>query len=302
MTLLARDHRGHAQPVPALARCASHRGLLLQAAHGPRAAATSTPRASSPPPAARRARSRPGCGSASTTRPAQAAAEFQDIFGKENFFLELMDHGLDIERRVRDGPAAARARTSASRCVATNDLHYTHARGRRGARALLCVQSGSTLTDPNRFKFDGDDYYLKSPQPRCGDLWRELPEACDNTLLIAERCDVAFTEGDGTLHAALPRARGRERGRPGSSRRSSAACARRYPDGIPDDAPQAGRLRDRRHHPDGLPAATSSSSPTSSTGPRTTASGSGPGRGSGAGSMVAYAHAASPTSTRSRTA
>ena len=60
--------------------------------------------------------------------------------------------------------------------------------------ALLCVQSGSSLADPKRFKFDADDFYLKSPQ-EMREVWRELPEACDNTLLIAERCHVEFAEG-----------------------------------------------------------------------------------------------------------
>ena len=84
-----------------------------------------------------------------------SAAEFRDIFGKDNFFLELMDHGLDIETRVRDGPAAAGQATSSLPMIATNDLHYTHADDADAHEVLLCVQSGKTMADPNRFKFDG---------------------------------------------------------------------------------------------------------------------------------------------------
>src|SRR5680860_1174778 len=81
--------------------------------------------------------------------------------------------------------------------VATNDLHYTHAEDADAHEALLCVQSGKTLADPNRFKLDARDFYLKSPA-EMRSLWEdkhELREACDNTLLIAERCEVAFDEG-----------------------------------------------------------------------------------------------------------
>ncbi|MES2171815.1 MAG: DNA polymerase III subunit alpha, partial [Actinomycetota bacterium] len=75
--------------------------------------------------------------------------------------------------------------------VATNDLHYTHAHDATAHAALLCVQSASTLDDPNRFKFDSDEFYLKSAA-EMRHMFRDHPEACDNTLLIAERCEVSF--------------------------------------------------------------------------------------------------------------
>ncbi|TPX01085.1 hypothetical protein FJ656_29390, partial [Schumannella luteola] len=75
--------------------------------------------------------------------------------------------------------------------VATNDLHYTHAHDSSAHEILLCVQSGSTLADPKRFKFDAQEFYLKTPA-QMRELFRDHPEACDSTLLIAERCDVAF--------------------------------------------------------------------------------------------------------------
>ncbi len=78
--------------------------------------------------------------------------------------------------------------------VATNDLHYTWPKDAEAHAILLCVQSGRTLADPTRFKFDADDFYLKTPA-EMRELWRDYPEACDNTLAIAERCDVSFVEG-----------------------------------------------------------------------------------------------------------
>lgn len=120
----------------------------------------------------------------------KAAAEFRDIFGKENFFAEIMDHGLGIERRIM-ADLIRLAKELDLPLVATNDLHYTHAADAKSHAALLCVQSGSTLDDPNRFKFDADEFYLKSAD-EMRQLFRDHPEACDNTLAIAERCDVKF--------------------------------------------------------------------------------------------------------------
>nr|WP_082518775.1 DNA polymerase III subunit alpha [Leifsonia sp. Leaf336] len=120
----------------------------------------------------------------------KAAAEFRDIFGKENFFAEIMDHGLGIERRIMSDLIRL-AKELGIPLVATNDLHYTHAADAKSHAALLCVQSGSTLDDPNRFKFDADEFYLKTPE-EMRQLFRDHPDACDNTLAIAERVDVKF--------------------------------------------------------------------------------------------------------------
>jgi DNA polymerase III subunit alpha len=122
-----------------------------------------------------------------------AAAEFRDIFGADNYFVELMDHGLAVERRVHDDLLRLAGELRLP-LVATNDLHYTYPRDHEAHAVLLCVQSGSTLADPNRLRFDADDFYLKSAA-EMRKIWSELPEACDNTLRIAERCDVRFTEG-----------------------------------------------------------------------------------------------------------
>ncbi|WP_308196865.1 DNA polymerase III subunit alpha [Sinomonas terrae] len=120
----------------------------------------------------------------------EAAAEFREIFGHENFFCEVMDHGLDIERGVQ-ADLIKLAKDLGLPLVATNDLHYTHAEDASSHAALLCVQSGSTLADPKRFKFDADEFYLKSPAEMRA-IFSDHPEACDNTLLIAERCNVEF--------------------------------------------------------------------------------------------------------------
>ncbi|WP_143153996.1 DNA polymerase III subunit alpha, partial [Rhodococcus rhodnii] len=116
----------------------------------------------------------------------EAAAKWQEIWGKDNFFLELMDHGLSIERRVREGLLKI-GRELGIPPLATNDCHYVTKEAAKNHEALLCIQTGKTLSDPTRFKFDGDGYFLKSPAEMRA-LWDdEVPGACDNTLLIAER-------------------------------------------------------------------------------------------------------------------
>lgn len=116
----------------------------------------------------------------------EAAAKWREIFGPENFFLELMDHGLDIERRVREGLLEIGQKLNIPP-LATNDCHYVTREASRNHEALLCVQTGKTLSDPTRFKFDGDGYFLKSAAEMRA-LWDDqVPGACDSTLLIAER-------------------------------------------------------------------------------------------------------------------
>jgi DNA polymerase III subunit alpha len=162
----------------------------------------------------------------------ESAAEFRDIFGAENFYCELMDHGLGIERRVQKDLLRL-ARDLGLPLVATNDLHYTRAEDAQAHAVLLCVQSGSTLADPKRFKFDADDFYLKSPQ-EMREVWRELPEACDNTLLIAERCESNFTESVGKYMPNFPVPDG-ENEESWFIKEVEVGLHRRYPTGIPDD-------------------------------------------------------------------
>ncbi len=123
-----------------------------------------------------------------------AAAEFQDIFGKDNFYCEIMDHGIDIERRTMS-ELLSLAKDLGMPLVATNDLHYTHASQAEAHAALLCIQSASTLDDPNRFKFDSQEFYLKSAA-QMRTLFSDYPDAIDNTLLIAQQCEVSFEKRD----------------------------------------------------------------------------------------------------------
>ncbi len=162
-----------------------------------------------------------------------AAAEFQDIFGKENFYAEVMDHGIPIERQTQK-ELLRLAKDLQLPLVATNDLHYTQPEHAKAHAALLCVQSGSTLMDPGRFKFDADEFYLKSAQ-QMRHLWRELPEACDNTLRIAEQCNVIFVEGEGRYMPRFPCPEG-ENEESWFVKEVERGLRARYPDGVPEYA------------------------------------------------------------------
>ncbi|WP_274704590.1 DNA polymerase III subunit alpha [Actinomadura geliboluensis] len=119
-------------------------------------------------------------------RAVEAAARYRDIFGRDNYFLELMDHGLAIERRVRDDLLRLGEQLKLPP-LATNDSHYVTEEQAAAHDALLCIGTGKQLADQNRFRFSGSGYFVKSAA-QMRELWdREVPGACDNTLLIAER-------------------------------------------------------------------------------------------------------------------
>ncbi len=126
-----------------------------------------------------------------------AASELRDIFGADNFFLEIMDHGIDVETRVKK-ELLKLGKELGLPLLATNDLHYTKSADAVAHEALLCVQSGSTMADPKRFKFDNDQFYLKTAA-EMRQLFVDHPDACDNTLIIAERCNVTLREGENLL-------------------------------------------------------------------------------------------------------
>jgi DNA polymerase-3 subunit alpha len=125
------------------------------------------------------------------------AGRLQDIFGKDNLFVELQDHGLPEQHKTN--PALVEiARRIGAPLLATNDSHYTHREDHVAHDALLCVQTGALIEDPKRFKFEGEEHYLKSAS-EMRHLFAELPEACDNTLLIAERANVEIDFGRPSL-------------------------------------------------------------------------------------------------------
>jgi DNA polymerase-3 subunit alpha len=126
-----------------------------------------------------------------------AASHMRDIFGSENYFLEVMDHSIDIEKRVLTDLLKLGKELNLP-LLATNDLHYTHHKDAAAHEVMLCIQSGSTLADPKRFKFDNSEFYLKSAQ-QMRQLFKDLPGACDNTLLIAQRCETTMREGENLL-------------------------------------------------------------------------------------------------------
>jgi DNA polymerase-3 subunit alpha len=215
----------------------------------------------------------------------EVAGELRDIFGADNVFVELMDHGLEIERRTQKDLIRL-ARDLGLPLVATNDLHYTRAEDAKAHAALLCVQSGSTLMDPNRFKFDADDFYLKSAQ-EMRHLWRELPEACDNTLLIAERCEVSFTEGEGRFMPRFPCPEGEDE-TSWFIKEVETGLQRRFPEGVPDYARKQAAFEEdvivSKGYPGYFLVVADFINWAKRNGIRV-----GPGRGSGAGSMCAYA-------------
>jgi DNA polymerase-3 subunit alpha len=127
----------------------------------------------------------------------RAASDYRDIFGAANFYLEVMDHGIDIENRAK-ADLLKLGKELKLPLLATNDLHYVFHEDAPAHEALLCVQSGSTLADPKRFKFDNSEFYVKTAA-QMRELFKEIPEACDNTLLIAERCNVTLREGENLL-------------------------------------------------------------------------------------------------------
>ena len=125
------------------------------------------------------------------------AGRLQDIFGKDNFFIELQDHGLADQKRTN--PLLIElSRKIGAPLLATNDTHYTHRDDHAAHDALLCVQTGCTMSDPNRFKFEGTEHYLKSAQEMQW-LFRDVPEACSNTLWIAERANIEIEFGKPVL-------------------------------------------------------------------------------------------------------
>jgi DNA polymerase-3 subunit alpha len=116
--------------------------------------------------------------------------EYLDIFGRESFFIELMEHGMPEQVKVNKG-LVEMARRNRIPLVATNDVHYLERGDAEAQDVLMCIQTGKTLDDPSRLKFSSDQFYLKSPAEMAR-VFGEVPEALRNTLVLAERCNVAL--------------------------------------------------------------------------------------------------------------
>jgi DNA polymerase-3 subunit alpha len=213
-----------------------------------------------------------------------AAADFRDIFGAGNFFAEVMDHGLAIERNFMPDLIKI-ARDLGLPLVATNDLHYVHAHDAETHDVLLCIGTRTTMDDPKRFRFDARDFYLKSAA-EMRSLWSDYPEACDNTLLIAERCNVEFNEGANLMpRADIPDGENEESW---LVKEVEIGLSKRYPLGVPDN------VRKQAHYELGVIAQMGFPGyflvvadlvrHAKENGIRV-----GPGRGSAAGAMIAYA-------------
>lgn len=214
----------------------------------------------------------------------RVAGEMRELFGSDNYFVEVMDHGLGIEKQVMTDLIRL-AKELSIPLLATNDSHYTHAADATAHEALLCVQSGSTLDDPKRFKFDSQDFYIKSAA-EMRELFADIPEACDNTLLIAERVSVEFDESANYMPQWSVEPGDSE---DGAFRRAVLrGLDERYPEGVPDES-----MRRAEYEMDvivqmGFPSyflvVADFITWAKDHGIRV-----GPGRGSGAGSMAAYA-------------
>ncbi|MEI8148453.1 MAG: PHP domain-containing protein, partial [Actinomycetes bacterium] len=121
------------------------------------------------------------------------AARLQEIFGKDNLFVEIQDHGLAAQTKTNPQLLQI-AQEIGAPVIATNDSHYVHRHDSDAHDALLCVQTNSMINDPKRFRFEGTEHYLKTSN-EMRYVFREVPEACDNTLWIAERADVTIEFG-----------------------------------------------------------------------------------------------------------
>ena len=183
------------------------------------------------------------------------AARLQDIFGKENLFVELQDHGLTQQQQATPGFLEV-AKAIGAPLLATNDSHYVRRSDAATHDALLCVQTGARVSDEKRFRFEGTEHYLKTAA-EMRELFAEFPEACDNSLLIAERANVDIEFGVPTLPPfpipdGLRRRdrRGARGGLPAAPDARRSARSLRRP--APAEGHRAHRLRARRHQEHGL--------------------------------------------------
>ena len=127
------------------------------------------------------------------SRAVEISEEYLEIFGEKNFFLEIQNHGLSDEKIVRDAMKKISQKLNIP-LVATNDIHYVNRDDSEVHDILLCIQTNKTFNDKKRLRFSSDDYFLKSAE-EMREIFSDFPDACDNTLKIAERCNVSFDFG-----------------------------------------------------------------------------------------------------------
>jgi len=120
----------------------------------------------------------------------RVALEYRDLFGPENFFLEIMENGLP-EQKVVNEALIALGRDLSIPLVATNDCHYLRRQDAEAHEILLCIQTGKTMDDPGRMRFETTEFYFKSPE-EMADQFAACPEALENTVRIAEKCNFSF--------------------------------------------------------------------------------------------------------------
>ena len=123
----------------------------------------------------------------------ESAKRYENIFGKDNFFLELQDHGIPEQKYVNPQLVRMSGELGIG-LVATNDVHYTYADDADAHDILLCIQTGKKISDENRMRYEGGQYYLKSPQ-EMEQLFAYAPQAVENTHKIAQRCNVEIEFG-----------------------------------------------------------------------------------------------------------
>ena len=127
------------------------------------------------------------------SRAIEISEEYLEIFGEKNFFLEIQNHGLSDEKIVRDAMKKISQKLNIP-LVATNDIHYVNRDDSEVHDILLCIQTNKTFNDKKRLRFSSDNYFLKSAE-EMREIFSDFPDACDNTLKIAERCNVSFDFG-----------------------------------------------------------------------------------------------------------
>src|SRR5438874_9736995 len=127
----------------------------------------------------------------------EAAGAYRDILGPENFFLEMQWHGIEEQRTVNGGlPAIARDLNLPLIC--TNDVHYLREADAHPHDILLCIGTGKAFSDPKRLRYDAKQFFLKTPA-EMAEVFKDFPDALQNTMRIAERCDVRMEEGTNYL-------------------------------------------------------------------------------------------------------